>query len=574
MNLPQHSDPEKNAVRKNFADLQERSMKSFWKNFAKTELKNIGYARILKEHFPTGVRGASMASGEYRWRGGFCLEVKPVPNTIVIFGASGDLACRKLIPALFHLWKRGLLHEKSRIVGCARTSMDDNAYHTLIRKWIGDSDGELEEFLSRLSYLHGDYGDPEFYRRLSGKLDEVEKEADADPAITGRIFYLSMPSALYETIVDHLGESGLTREDPSGVPWRHVILEKPFGRDLDSARELDNHLHRTLQEHQIYRIDHYLGKETVQNILVLRFANTIFEPVWNANYIDNIQITVAETVGVEHRAGYFDSAGLLRDMFQNHILEMLSLVAMEIPSSSAADSIRDEKLKLLKSIRPFERKTLAESIIRGQYTAGTVNGTPCPGYREEPGISPDSRTETFVAMRLFIDNWRWRGVPFYLRSGKRMPRKTSNIVINFKPVPHSIFSPLKAEDLTPNQLILNVQPQEGLALTIQAKQPGPKLCMGALSMDFKYASILEDGSGMPDAYERLLLDCMLGDQTLFIRNDTIEYAWSLLTPILREWEENTGNAGPIHPYAAGTWGPKAAEDLTARDNVFWRNETN
>ncbi len=515
-----------------------------------------------------------MASGEYRWRGGFCLEVKPVPNTIVIFGASGDLACRKLIPALFHLFRRGLLHEKSRIVGCARTAMDDESYRTLLRKWIGESGEGLEEFLDRVHYLHGDYADLPFYRELALRLDGVEREADADPAITGRIFYLSTPSALYETIVERLGESGLTREDPSGVPWRHVILEKPFGRDLESARALDRNLHRTLKERQIYRIDHYLGKETVQNILVLRFANTIFEPVWNANYIDNIQITVAETVGVEHRAGYFDSAGLLRDMFQNHILEMLSLVAMEIPGSSEADSIRDEKLKLLKSIRPFNRKTLADSIVRGQYTAGEIGSAACPGYREEPGIPPDSRTETFVAMRLFIDNWRWRGVPFYLRSGKRMPRKTSSIVINFKPIPHSIFSPLKAEDLTANQLILNVQPQEGLTLTIQAKQPGPKLCMGALSMDFKYASILEDGSGMPDAYERLLLDCMLGDQTLFIRNDTIEYAWSLLTPILQEWETGAETAGPVYPYAAGSWGPKAAEELAARDNVYWRNETN
>lgn len=514
-----------------------------------------------------------MASGEYRWRGGFCLEVKPVPNTIVIFGASGDLACRKLIPALFSLYKRGLLHEKSRIVGCARTPMDDASYHDLLRKWMKQSD-ELEEFFTRLHYMHGDYGDLEFYRKLSARLDEIEKEADADPSITGRVFYLSMPSALYETIVDKLGESGLTKEAPSGVPWRHVILEKPFGRDLDSARELDAHLHKSLLERQIYRIDHYLGKETVQNIMILRFANMIFEPVWNANYIDNVQITVAETVGVEHRAGYFDTAGLLRDMFQNHILEMLSLVTMEIPGSSDADSIRDEKLKLLKSIRPFDRKTLAENIIRGQYTAGEINGEKCPGYHEEPKIPADSHTETFVAMRLFIDNWRWRGVPFYLRSGKRLPQKTSNIVINFKPIPHSIFSPVKAEDLMPNQLILNVQPQEGLTLTIQAKQPGPKLCMGALSMDFKYASILEDGASMPDAYERLLLDCMLGDQTLFIRNDTIEHAWSLLTPILREWEKNADAAGPVYPYAAGSWGPKAADDLTARNNVYWRNETN
>ncbi len=509
-----------------------------------------------------------MAGGEYRWRGGFCLEVKPVPNTIVIFGASGDLAGRKLLPALYHLYRRGLLHEKSRILGCARTEMDDETFRVSLRKWFPENEDKLTDFLSLVHYLSGDYGDLAFYGRMSECLDRIERSAGADPGITGRIFYLSTPSSLYAEIVGMLGKSKLTCEEACGAPWRHVILEKPFGHDLESARALDRKLHKTLREEQIYRIDHYLGKETVQNILILRFANTIFEPVWNARYIDNIQITVGETVGVEHRAGYFEQAGLLRDMFQNHILEMMSLVAMEVPSSIEPDAIRDEKLKVLKSIRPLDPRHLADSVVRGQYTEG--NGM--TAYRSESKVAPDSETETFVAMRLFVDNWRWRGVPFHLRSGKRLPKKTSEIIINFKRIPHSIFSPVRAEDLTPNQLILNVQPEEGLTLTIQAKQPGPKLCMGALSMDFKYASILENGEIMPDAYERLLLDCMLGDQTLFIRNDTIEHAWTLLNPVLDAWKSGRDSAGALAFYPAGTWGPKEADKLTEKDGTRWRNE--
>lgn len=502
-----------------------------------------------------------MSGGEYRWRGGFCLEVSPVPNTVVIFGASGDLSGRKLIPALYSLFRRKLLHEKSRILGCARTPMDDETWRNTLREKLAPSP-ELEAFLSILHYEHGDYDDPAFYRDLSRRLDEIEKDADADPLITGRIFYAALPSALYETLAAHLGESGLTRESSSGIPWRHVIFEKPFGSDLNSAEALDNALHKSLEERQIYRMDHYLGKETVQNILILRFANMIFEPVWNAHYIDNIQITAAETVGVEHRAGYFDKAGLLRDVFQNHMLEMLALVTMECPASSDPDAVRDEKLKLLKSIRPFSRRDIASSVVRGQYA----------GYRSEPGIPADSGTETFAAMRLFIDNWRWHGVPVFLRSGKKMAKKQTRITINFKHVPHSVFSPIPASDLTPNQLVLDVQPQEGLTLKIQAKEPGPKLCMGQLSMDFKYSSILENGESMPDAYERLLLDCMLGDQTLFIRNDTIASAWQLLAPVLDTWNSGDPAAGPLYSYQPGSWGPREADSIMIPYNSFWQNE--
>lgn len=502
-----------------------------------------------------------MSGGEYRWRGGFCLEVSPVPNTVVIFGASGDLSNRKLIPALYSLFRRKLLHEKSRIVGCARTPMDDVSWRDMIRKKMSPS-ADLDAFLALLHYEAGDYADPAFYQNLSRRLDKIEKEAEADPSITGRIFYSALPSSLYETLADGLGKSGLTRESPSGVPWRHVIFEKPFGYDLQTAQALDDTLHKSLSERQIYRMDHYLGKETVQNILILRFANMIFEPVWNAHYIDNIQITVSETVGVEHRAGYFDRAGLLRDIFQNHMLEMLALVTMECPPSSDPDAVRDEKLKLLKSIRPFKRSEIASSAVRGQYS----------GYHDEPGIPADSQTETYAALRLFIDNWRWQGVPIILRSGKKMAEKQSRITITFKHVPHSIFSPIPVSGLTPNQLVLDVQPQEGLTLKIQAKEPGPKLCMGQLSMDFKYSSILENGEFMPDAYERLLLDCMLADQTLFIRSDTIAYAWKLLAPVLDAWEANDPSAGPLYSYQPGSWGPKEADALLIPHNIFWQND--
>ena len=515
-----------------------------------------------------------MATGEYKWRGGLCLEVSPIPNTIVIFGASGDLAHRKLLPALYNLYRRDLLHEKSRIIGCARSHMDDDAFRKLIKdkmpKCISEMCGKrLESFLSKLHYVSGAYDDPTTYAKLSEQIAAIEKESCCG---AGRVYYLSTPSILHGPIVSMLGTFGLVAENSEGTPWRNVVIEKPFGRDLDSARKLDEELRKTLRERQIYRIDHYLGKETVQNILMLRFANIIFEPVWNRNYIDSVQITAAETVGVEHRAGYFEQAGLLRDMFQNHMLEMLSLVAMEMPSSFESKAVRDEKTKLLRSIQPFPKGQIGKHIVRGQYAQGHDNaGALLPAYLSEPGVKPNSKIETFVASKLFIDNWRWQGVPFFLRSGKRLPKKHSEIAITFKRLPHSIFLPLKAEDLSPNQLILNVQPEEGLSLTIQAKQPGPKLCMGSLTMDFKYDSILEEGESMPEAYERLLLDCMLGDQTLFIRSDAIETAWTLLTPVLKAWESNEPGCGELLSYPANSWGPDDAEKLFDRIDQSWRN---
>ena len=415
---------------------------------------------------------------------------------------------------------------------------------------------ELDAFLRRIFYLSGDYLEAETCRQLSEMLGRAGQELDCPES--SRIFYLAVAPDAYLPLVENLARAGLLAEPCESADctqWRHVVFEKPFGYDLTSAIELEYGLLRFLTERQIYRIDHYLGKETVQNILMFRFANLIFEPVWNRNYIDSVEITVSETVGVEHRAGYFDRTGLLRDMFQNHMLEMLSLVAMECPVSFAADRIRDEKARLLRSLRPLN----PADMLLGQYAAG--NGM--KGYREEPGIPPGSNTETFAALKLFVDNPRWKAVPFYLRSGKRLNARSSQIVIQFKPIPHSIFAGIRESDLASNRLILTVQPHEGLALELIAKKPGPKLCMGELALDFRYASILEPGETMPDAYERLLLDCMLGDQTLFLRSDTVRLAWEFLAPAL----EAKKNIQPVF-YPAGsspeTVGRPGAREMFSR----------
>ncbi len=502
------------------------------------------------------------------WQGTYCIEISPVPNIIIIFGASGDLTSRKLMPALFKLFCRNLFHEKSKIVGCARTAMNTEQYRNRIREQMLDQVDDkvaLDKFLSKVSYTHGGYQDQSTYSNLRHLLEKLEKGQSPVPNWT---FYLATPAVLYGDIVPMLGREGLTDECYTGEPWRHVVLEKPFGHDVKSAEALDCLLHETLTERQIYRIDHYLGKETVQNIMMLRFANVIFEPTWNNKYIDNVQITVAEDIGIGHRAGYYEKAGLLRDMFQNHMLEMLALVAMEMPSSFAADAVRDEKLKLIKSIRPFPVDQLGKYMIRGQYGAAEN----IKGYCEEEGVKPESTTETFVAAKVMIDNWRWHGVPFYMRSGKRLPRKVSEIAIQYKKIPYSIFQPVSARDMHPDVLVLTVQPDEGMALEIQAKQPGPKLCMGNLTLDFKYSNLF--GGESHDAYERLLLDAMLGDQTLFIRSDVIAAAWRLLTPVLEAWDSFDAHnlECPCHlrKYPAGSWGPAAAAAIPKSDGFRWR----
>ncbi|MFA6931172.1 MAG: glucose-6-phosphate dehydrogenase [Lentisphaeria bacterium] len=504
------------------------------------------------------------------WRANLCAESKPVPNLLVIFGASGDLTRRKLIPALYKLYARELFHPDSRIIGCARSALSPEQFQQSLKEFLADEDQEkLAVFLSKTSYVSGDYADPATYQALLQRIQQLEQEL-AQPL--NRTFYLATPASLYPVIVPQLGQASLSKENYEGTPWRHVVLEKPFGFDLASAEALDRMLHETLQERQIYRIDHYLGKETVQNILMLRFANIIFEPIWNSSYIDHVQITAAETVGIEKRAGYYDKSGQLRDMFQNHMLAMLSLVAMEAPAAFDADSLRDEQLKLIRSIRPFTIQELGDYLIRGQYSPGQINGKAVPGYREEPDLPAQSNTETYVAAKVLIDNWRWRGVPFLLRTGKRLPQKLSEIAITFKRVPHSIFPQLRAEDLEADTLVLNVQPEEGMALSIQAKQPGSKLCMGKLTLNFSYAEVF--GGNIPDAYERLLLDCMLGDQTLFIRSDVIAAAWKLLTPILEAWKKSDEKQMEcpcaLQFYAAGSEGPEAAKRLFKDRNATWR----
>ncbi len=379
---------------------------------------------------------------------------------------------------------------------------------------------------------------------------------------SGHIFYLAVPPFLYTTIVEQLGLAGLSCPHKHDLMPPKLVVEKPFGRDLQSSMELDEKIHRCFEESQIYRIDHYLGKETVQNILIFRFANAIFEPLWNLNYIDHVQITIAESIGIEHRGGYYDKAGVLRDMFQNHMLQMLALAAMEPPTSFDADSIRNEKVKLLRSIRPLAEP---KSIVRGQYAPGVIDGEEVVGYRDESAIEPDSKTETFVAAKLFIDNWRWKDVPFYLRTGKRLASKDTEIAITFKKVPHSMFASSGLDEMAANVLVLQIQPEEGITLSFQAKRPGSKICMSTLNMNLSYKNIF--GVDMPQAYQRLLLDCMLGDQTLFTRTDDVEATWQLLTPILQAWRE--GESAP-HEYPSGSESFAEADRLIESDGRKWR----
>ena len=498
-----------------------------------------------------------------------CIENQLDPCSLIIFGASGDLTERKLIPAIFNIYRRGLLPDNFFIVGCARSSLSDDEFRnkmgeTLVEDHKDLSRDIIDVFLRRCHYISGGYDDLKLYGELNSKLETLEAKYGTSG---NRVFYLSTPPNLFEPIVNRLGALGMTNEGNSPKNWVRVVVEKPFGHDLDSAMELDRQLYQVLKEHQIYRIDHYLGKETVQNILMFRFANTIFEPVWNRSYIDNVQITVAESLGVGHRAGYFEQSGQLRDMFQNHMMQMLSLVAMEPPSSFDADRVRDEKVKLLRCIRPFAQGNLSESLVRGQYSEGKIGGEQVQAYRDEKGVAEKSTVETFVGARIMIDNWRWQGVPFYMRSGKRLPIKISEVVITFKRVPHLMFpSSLPVDQMEPNKLVLTIQPHEGVSLTFQAKVPGPKLELIPLTLDFHYKDRF--GSFLPEAYERLLFDCISGDQTLFIRHDEVKVAWRLLDPVLKAWSENgTGHKPDL--YESGTWGPGTSNKLLELYGHHW-----
>jgi glucose-6-phosphate 1-dehydrogenase len=480
--------------------------------------------------------------------------MKRDPLTIVIFGASGDLTKRKLVPALFSLFRKGRLPEKLKIVGYGRSDLSRDEFRDLFDRGTGDIECKeppemknWEDFLGSFYYCQGRYSEEDDIRRLEAFLSDIE----TGPA--DRLYYFAIPPGPMTDIVVNLGRCGMTEEDRG---WRRVVAEKPFGHDLESARGLNRALHNILQESQIYRIDHYLGKETVQNVLVFRFGNTIFEPVWNRNHIDHVQITIAEEVDVGHRAGYYDKAGALRDMFQNHMLQMLSLVAMEPPASFNADAIRNEKVKLFSAIRPITGGMVASETVRGQYE----------GYRGTPGVNPESTTETYAALRVFIDNWRWNGVPFYLRSGKALRKKSSEVLIQFREPPHFMFPYSPEKKITANYLSLCVQPNEGIHLRFEAKVPDTTAETRSVNMSFYYNDSF-GACAVPDAYERLLLDAIIGDASLFTRSDGIEASWKFIDEIIKGWE--AGGAPSVALYKPGSWGPAEADAFLSKDGRSW-----
>lgn len=486
------------------------------------------------------------------------------PHIFVIFGASGDLTARKLIPAFYELHEGGFLPEKFAVLGVSRTKLSDDDFR---KKTVYESTylpediakDKLDAFAEMLYYLPIDTSEEADYGKVKDRLAELDKSTGTSGDY---IFYLSTPPKLYTTIPAYLATHGLNKAEGH---FRRLVIEKPFGYDQASASELNDHLLQFFPEDQIYRIDHYLGKETVQNLLVTRFANGIFEPLWNRNYIEHVQITSAEPMGVEGRGGYYDESGALRDMIQNHLLQIVAHIAMEPPVSAAAHAIRSEKLKLFQSLRPIAPEEVEHYVVRGQYTASEIDGEAAPGYREEKGVPEDSRTETFVAMKFFIDNWRWSDVPFYLRTGKRLPTKVSEVVITFKQSPQRLFRSEKTFNDPYNQLVIRIQPHEGLALKFGMKVPGQGFEVKDVMMDFHYADLTD--ADVPEAYERLILDCMRGDATLYSLGESVEAAWAFVDPILNAWEDNESK---LFGYPAGTWGPKEADQLF-ENGTYWRN---
>ncbi len=487
--------------------------------------------------------------------------------TVVIFGATGDLAKRKLLPALVNLASRKSLPDEFRVVGVGRKPMTDEAYREKVRRDLDEfspipADPSLWEwFAPRVFYAFETLEDLDSYESLRERLEGLS----GPPARQGCVFYLATPPEAMADIVLRLGAVGLLNEQ-LGEGWRRVILEKPFGRDLQSAKALNRELRSDLAEEQIYRIDHYLGKETVQNLMAFRFANGIFEPIWNRRYVDHVQITVAESVGVEDRGGYYDTSGALRDMVQNHMFQLLALIAMEPPNSFNADAVRDERVKVLQAVHLFSREEVTATTVRGQYTAGEAGGTAVPGYRAESRVAPDSATETYLAVKLLVDSWRWADVPFYLRTGKRLPTRVTEIAVQFRSAPLRLFRDTPVECLTPNQLIVRIQPDEGISLRFQAKIPGALVRLGTVKMDFSYADYF--AAAPSTGYETLLYDCMVGDQTLFHRADMVETGWSVVAPILDVVNETP--AALLHGYPAFTWGPAEADALLSRDGRAWR----
>ncbi len=491
----------------------------------------------------------------------------------IIFGASGDLTSRKLIPALYNLYCANLLPKGFAVIGFAITPMDDEKFRAHLREWAKDSpeiqgfrEDKWTKFAAMLNYITADFDSPDGYQQLLKRLVDMDKRCGCSG---NRLFYLATSPTFFGTVVKNLGKQGLVdqhRAAPAG--WTRIVIEKPFGRDLESACQLNHTIHRVFHENQIYRIDHYLGKETVQNIIAFRFANSIIEPIWNRRYIDHVQITAAEELGVEHRGKYYEQAGALRDMFQNHLFQLMSLVAMEPPVRYDGESVRDHKADVLKAVVPIDPEKLGDVAVRGQYGPGEIEGKAVPGYREEPDCHPQSTTETFVAIKLMVDNWRWADVPFYLRSGKRMPQKLSEIVIQFKRVPHMFFQLTPEDVIEPNRLLIRIQPDEGISLTLGAKAPGPQMRINQVQMNFSYSAAF--GNLPATAYETLLLDAMKGDPTLFNRSDAVELAWEVIAPVLETWQA-TRSFTHFPNYASGSWGPAAADALLAKDGRAWKN---
>ena len=504
-------------------------------------------------------------------------QERPEDCTLIIFGTTGDLTHRKLIPALYDLSCIDMLPNHFTVLGFGRKPLSDSAMGDLMRTAVDDHYGSevvdgaaCERVLSNPRYVRGQFDDPDAFKALAKELEEIEREYE----VPNRIFYLATPPSLFPLIIKQLGDAGLggrqrQSQDGSGRPWTRIIIEKPFGSDLESARELNQVVSSVFDEDQVFRIDHYLAKETVQNISMLRFANVIFEPVWNRRYVDHIAITSAETLGVENRGPYYEEAGALRDMVQNHLLQLFTMVTMEPPVAFSADAIRDEKVKVLRAVRPITPDLVPKVAVRGQYAGGVIDQKPVPGYREEYGVDPESQVETYAAVKLLVDSWRWEGVPFYLRTGKRLPKQVTEIAIQFKLPPFLLFrkAELSKEDVMPDLLVLRIQPDEGVSLRFESKVPGEEMGLQPVQMDFSWGSSLQERPF--SAYETLLLDCMAGDLTLFNRDDQVEESWRILMPILDAWQSSRRS---IESYVAGSWGPESAVALMATDDRSWRRE--
>ncbi len=497
--------------------------------------------------------------------------VSAAPCAIVIFGASGDLARRKLIPAIYELAREGLLHDRSFIVGFSRSSLTDEQFRDECRAAVAEfgrthpvDDAIWQKLLGRIYYCAADYGTPADYARVAGRLGELDGSHQTGG---NRLFYLATPPTQFVSIIEQLGQL-VPQDAPVEGVWHRLIIEKPFGRDLPSAKHLNGLIHRHFREEEVFRIDHYLGKETVQNLMVMRFANAIFEPIWNYKYIDHVQITVAESLGVGSRGGYYDQSGALRDMVQNHMFQLLALVAMEPPAALDAQSIRDEKVKVFRCIRQMRQAVIEQSTVRGQYAAGAHAGVSTDGYRREKAVAVESRTETFAALKLHIDNWRWSGMPFYLRTGKFLEKKLSEVVVRFRSPPLTLFQKQCQSPVFPNDLVIRVQPNEGISVRLNGKLPGGQMNIQSVAMDFTYSNTFQ--AAPPEAYERLIYDAMAGDQTLFIRADEAEAAWEVIDPIEAAWAKSAERPAD---YVPGSWGPAKAIDLIERDGRRWLHTT-